>query len=349
MNNLLSFLMLLPVLCFSQDRDGVQVMVSTENDSFAYFLNLRNDDDHYTGGAKIEVFAPEWEICQPFIPLKGAEKVRSTYGMTVTAYTPQNLGTDEVQYGDRPYASFTAFSFGKEYYKKNAFLKSELYLGLVGLDWAKNAQTYIHDGGYLGTIRPVPDGWHHQIGNEDVFVFNYAVNYLRQIEVKEFGSQKKSVFGAFYRLETNLGNYMTDIGLGLNLAWNVNTSPFIGVSIPKKKDKNEKDGLVCSWFKKDWFRMNFYVEPKLRHVLHNSTLEGTLFGDDSVYTIDHSDVRRYQFECSTGVNFTLWDTAYLGAVISGRSQEFKGAKDIHFWGGISAGFRIEKRTGSKVL
>lgn len=319
-------------LSYSQDRGGYQLMVTHDNDSFAYFLNLRNDDDHYTGGVKVELLTPEWKFYQPFIPLKNAEYVRSTFAFSVTAFTPQNLGS-EIQYGDRPYASFTALSFGKEYYGKNSFLKSELYIGFLGLDLAKDGQSYIHDEELFGTKRIVPEGWHHQIGNDNVFTFNYNVNYLKQFANKKWNGFN---FASAYRLGTNLGSYMTDVSLGLNLACNINTTPYIVGTPPAKKKKE----AILMKKKKKLLRVNIYIEPKLRHVLHNSTLEGALFADNSVYTINHSDIRRYQFEGSTGVNFNFFDTAYLGFTINGRSQEFKGAKDVHYWGSLSLGLRL---------
>lgn len=311
---------------FSQNRDGYQMMITHENDSFVYFLNLPNDDDNYTGGIKAELFAPEFKFWQPFIPLKNAQKIRSTLAVSIVAFTPNVLNSSTIQYGGRPYASFSAISIGKEYYSDRSFLKSELYLGFFGLDFAKNAQTYIHKKGVLGTIRPVPEGWHNQIGNKNIFTFNYAVNYLKKIKIF-----KTNNIAPFLRLDTNIGSYITDVSVGLNLAYNLNTSPFLSGQIEHL--------LETGNMKK--FRFNTYVEPRLRHVLYNSSLEGALFGDSSVYKIPHSDVRRYQFELNTGMNFSFWDVFYLGAVVSGRSQEFKGGKRIYYWGGINFGVRWE--------
>ncbi len=319
--------------CFSQDRDGYQVMITTENDSFMYFFKIPNNDDHYTGGAKVELFTPEIDKWMPFCTLKNAEKNRSTFGLTITAFTPLDLGAD-IQYGDRPYASYTALSFGKESYAEKSFLKSELYLGFFGFDLAKNAQRYMHQKKWFGTKRIPPEGWHNQIGDEDNnFTFNYAISYLKNMASSNGG------FVAAYRLDTNIGNYMTDFAAGLHLGYYLNTSPFVSGSIPKERKKDAK-GMKMRNTKRA-FRFRVFAEPKLKHVLYNSTLEGALFGDHSVYTIPHSDIRRYQFEYNAGIDINFWDTIYCAFTLSGRSQEFKNAKEFHYWGGVSLGWRWE--------
>ncbi|MGY5355014.1 lipid A-modifier LpxR family protein [Wenyingzhuangia sp. IMCC45467] len=337
------FLVLFPLFCFSQDRDGYQFMITHENELFVDFINLPNDDDNYTGGVKLELFTPGIKKWNFFIPLKNALDVRSTFAFSVVAFTPTNLGSHNIQYGDRPYASFTALSLGKEYYSEKSFLKSELYLGFLGLDLAKKGQSYIHDNHWFGTTRDVPNGWDHQIGESGVFAFNYSVSYLKHIDKISYKD-----FISALRLNASLGNYMIDAELGLNLAYNLHTSPFVGAQIPVKKkynkrgtllNQNDIDDVVVQ--KKRKFRLNAFIEPKLRHVLYNSTLEGSFWGDNSVYVIDHSDIRRYQLEFNTGINISFWDVIYLGAVVSGRSQEFKGGKKNHYWGGVSLGFRIE--------
>lgn len=332
MNKIITIILFFITLsCFSQNRDGYQLMVTLENDSFVYFLGLPNKDEHYTGGAKVELFTPKIKAkWLPFLKLKKAEKYRNTFALSIAAFTPFDL-SEGIKYGDRPYASYTALSFGKESYAEDSFLKSELYLGFLGLDYAGNAQSYMHKNEWFGTKRIIPKGWDNQIGYEEKnFTLNYAITYLKNLKSNKWGGVLA------YRLDTNLGNYMLDFGAGLRFAYNLNNSPFLtGIII-----KNQKKEIVKVKPIKKNLRLNVFFEPKLKGVLYNSTLQGALIKDKSIYKIPGSDIRRVQFEFNSGINIALCDFAYLDFTVNGRSQEFKGAKRFHYWGGVNIGARF---------
>lgn len=85
------------------------------------------------------------------------------------------------------------------------------------------------------------------------------------------------------------------------------------------------------------FRFNLFVEPHVRLAAYNATLEGLMFGDNSISKIPHNEVKRFLFEINAGVNLTLWDILYLRYSFYGRSREFIGGKAFHTWGGITLG------------
>jgi hypothetical protein len=319
---------------FCQGKHGCQILISTEND----FLGINNEDENYTGSLKVELSVPgfKWKYL-PFIRNTEEENLNITrFGFGGTAYTPQDLANEDVVIGDRPYASLTFFNFGNTFYNKNLKLKieSDIIIGYIGAPAPGNAQSYIHENHWFGTDRPIPKGWDNQIGYDGSFILNYNTRFQKFIY--SFGSKnvnKNSWLVIDGVGKIDLGNYMINLQGGIKLNFfNLNTGILqdYNVNIPSLVD-NETE-------KRKNFRFNLFVEPYFRIVGYNTTLEGLMFNDSSVYKIPHSDINRFLFEINAGVNFTFFDTIYIKYSMFGRSQEFEGGKSFHSWGGITIGF-----------
>jgi hypothetical protein len=83
--------------------------------------------------------------------------------------------------------------------------------------------------------------------------------------------------------------------------------------------------------------LNIFAEPHIRFAAYNSTLEGPLTNDQTVYNIDHGDVKRIFFEMNAEVNLLPGDVLYLRYSFYGRSREFVNGKSFYTWAGVTVG------------
>ncbi|MFC4818506.1 lipid A-modifier LpxR family protein [Flavobacterium sp. GCM10023249] len=325
--------------CFelsAQGKEGFQVLITHEND----FLTIANKDENYTGGLKLETLFKEIKgKGLPFLKYRGENTLTiSRIGMGATAYTPQDLGSEAVVVGDRPYASLVFVNFGANSYHlvRNEMLQSEVLLGIMGTSLPGNAQAYLHENHWFGSERPVPKGWNNQIGYKGSFIINYNTRFQKAL------FSKNSVNSDFQWLavhgvgKVDLGNYMihAQAGLKLNLLnWN---STLLQDQYPNLETLTRNETTTKK------IRCNLFAEPTVRFVGYNATLEGLLFKDNSIYKIDHSDVKRMLFEINAGFNLTLYDVFYLRYSHSGRSREFEGGKSFHNWGAVTLGFSPQR-------
>ncbi|MEO5893685.1 MAG: lipid A-modifier LpxR family protein [Ferruginibacter sp.] len=330
----LLLVLLLPVDSFvsGQGTGGLQVLLTVDND----FFGFDNKDESYTGGAKVEVLVPGLKLkWVPFYKFKGESAINiQRFAVGGTAYTPRDISVESVIKGDRPYASLMFLSAGNNSYSKNRkwIMQSDIVIGVMGARGPGSAQAYIHSHHWFGSERPVPKGWNNQIGYDGSFVANYNTRLQKKI----VGTGHNN---GFEWLQLNLtgrldlGNYMTNIqpGVKLNLLnWNT------GILQEYSPDILTLNNVSVAGSGKI-IRFNIFAEPQVRFAAYNSTLEGALFNDHSIYKIEHSNVKRILFEINGGANLLIGDILYIRYSFYGRSREFKGGKPFHTWAGITVG------------
>ena len=332
-----SLLLLFMLFCLCEIKaqgKGFQVLVTTEND----FLAISNKDENYTGSIKIEAQFPELIKWLPFFKYKNPEESLTIqrFGIGGLAYTPQNLAATQPVIDDRPYASLMFINIGNTSYNlvNGAVLQSEFVIGAIGTSLPGNAQAYIHEHNWFGSTRDVPMGWDNQIGYHGSFILNYNARIEYPVFAGLNAEQKCNWMQLRLRGGAELGNYTDNIkgGLKINIL-NLNAGIMQDYSpgVPGtflKKAKGPSPAI----------RMNVFVTPEIRVVAYNATLEGLLFSDHSVYKIPHSDVNRLVFDISAGANVLIKDRFFVRYAMYGRSQEYSGGKNFHYWGGISLGY-----------
>lgn len=338
MRILLWIFLSLPICLFGQSIQGFQALLTIDND----FLGIKNKDEDYTAGAKLEILTPgiDWKWI-PFIRFKRDSSYtihRFSFGGGV--YTPQNLASKAVVVGDRPYASITYLTLGTVSYSFNSNFRgnisSDIMIGLIGAAGPGNIQSYMHENHWGGTNRPIPKGWNNQIGFGGSFVASYTIRAQGLI-----GHAQKDSGTHFKWMDPNwvakaeIGNYMSTLqgGLRINL---------LNVGMGILQDYNPTLTTITrpettSDKKNKWFSVNLFVEPTLHFVMYNATLEGLLFNDQSVYVIPHSQINRTLFQLTAGVNLILGDVLFFRYTMYGRSQEFTGGKSYHSWGSMTMG------------
>jgi hypothetical protein len=101
----------------------------------------------------------------------------------VLIFTPRDLASSDVVYGDRPYASLFFLSVGRRYVSTDSDVayNSSFTFGIMGLHAADSLQHALHS--MTGSTQP--QGWSHQIsaGGEPTIRYNTA----RQALLGEFG------------------------------------------------------------------------------------------------------------------------------------------------------------------
>jgi hypothetical protein len=345
--SLLSIIVFLFSLDINAQGKGFQVILTTEND----FLAINNADENYTGSLKIEAQFPEVAKWMPFFKYRtpGKSLTIQRAGIGGTAYTPQDLVSSEPVTNDRPYASLMFINFGNTSYntESGAVLQSELVFGLVGTSLPGNAQSYIHEHRWFGTDRPIPMGWDNQIGYKGSLV----INYNSKIEYPIFPGFDTGTNTSWLQLRVrggaDLGNYTANLKAGfkmnivnLNAGLMQDYSPnILGASIRGLTNNISAIDKPVNYPK---IRMNVFVTPEIRAVAYNTTLEGLMFSDHSVYKIPHNDITRVVFDISAGFNILLYDQYYFKYAMYGRSQEYSDGKNFHYWGGISLGYSPAK-------
>lgn len=346
------------IVCFSlfgQEEVETKILFTHENDLFGF---INNNDENYTGGFSLELQFPEIDFIQPFFKLYNSKNIQRI-SLAGAGYTPQNLETNKPVIGDRPYASFAYLGYGLiSINKYGTVLSSELNIGFMGLSGPGKVQSWIHDSKFfkLITDRPVPEGWHNQIANGGALMINYNFkystkfnNHLSDIEINENINKKIKYFDTALQLGLDLGNYMTNLNLGLyidvfnlnnNTSLEYDSSSTIQKNIIKEKSKFKSVVLNPTRDNSKKFKMNLFFKPNIRFAIHNSTLEGLLFNDNSIYKIPSEEVKRILFEFSTGVNLNFKKRWLLRYSMSARSREFKGGKSMHYWGGVTIGYEF---------
>jgi hypothetical protein len=147
-------------------RDRGAVNFQFENDIFG----LLGEDLHYTQGMRLSWLTAEgdvWDwVCAmarsvPFFPDGG--RLRATYALGQSLYTPEDIKTPELVVDDRPYAGWLYAATGLVADTGHSLDTVEFSIGVVGPSaMGKELQTWFH--GIIAS--PIPRGWDNQLHDE---------------------------------------------------------------------------------------------------------------------------------------------------------------------------------------
>lgn len=174
---LISFLIITlfhPISHATEEERGIGIYVDQD-----FFVPFTNEDRDYTMGVAFEFFWGKDKGLYPFDNL--VRQAAELLGMTDSdkniiysfmlgslAYTPDDLSDTQPIYNDRPYSSLIYLSNKRVRANDTDALAAEILLGLIGTNFARNAQSEFHSiyRDIAGTSEPVePRGWGHQISN----------------------------------------------------------------------------------------------------------------------------------------------------------------------------------------
>ena len=278
-----------------------------DNDYFA------STDKNYTQGYNFELVAPFLKknpVNYLFLkPLNSEYK----YGLSIEhiGYTPDNIKSTEIQYGDRPFAAsimIKSFTVATDTINNSRFVSS-LNLGLIGPGaFGKEMQVAIHKA----TGNTIPGGWQNQIKND--LALNYEVSYEKQLV------RYKNLFSLASNTNLRLGTLFTNASIGLNATIGIINSPFTTV-----KNKNK-------------FQLYIYSQPIVNAIGYDATLQGGLFNKESPYTISSNSINRLTAQFNYGIVLQT-KTMYFEYSRTLLTREYNLGNSAE-WGGIKIGFKL---------
>lgn len=284
------------------------------------YFRFSYDNDFFTATDMNYTQGYNFELVSPFFSKNPINKLFykpkesfNRFGLTWEhiGFTPANIVSPEIQYGDRPFASsfmLKSFMISTNIKRKSRF-SSALNLGIIGpAAFGEWMQVEIHKA----TGNVIPYGWRHQIKNH--LVINYEVGFEKQLfNLNDYVSVQTSS-------NVRLGTLFTDASIGASAMLGVFNSPFNRL--------NEKN-----------FQLYLFAQPLLTVVAHDATLQGgVLSKKKSSYVIESSKINRFRTQGNAGIVMKVGGM-YFEYTQSIQSKEFKGAS-YYRWGGVKAGFEF---------
>jgi len=310
-------ILLFPNFLLAQKIDNMVSFRDIKSTNYFRF-NYDNDyfastDQNYTQGYNFELASPTLKknpINYFFFKPKSSE---FKYGLSIEhiGYTPDNIKSTEIQYGDRPFAAailLKSFTIATDTVQKSRFISS-LNIGLIGPGaFGKEMQVAIHKA----TGNTIPGGWQNQIKND--LVLNYEVGFEKQLLCIE------NILSLQTDTHLRFGTLFTNVSLGMNATLGIINAPFSAI-------KNENK-----------FQLYLYSQPILKIIGYDATLQGGLFNGKSPYTISSEKVERFTAQNNYGIILQTRSLffEYSRTMITREFESGSSAK----WGGIKIGFKI---------
>ncbi len=306
-----------PVVLSGQKINNLASFRNIAGDKYFRF-NYENDyfaatDRDYTQGYSFEVVIPSLSknpVNKLFVTSKNS---RQKYGLAIehNGYTPYRYESDQIQYGDRPFAAaimLKSFKISTDTIHKSR-IGSALNIGLIGPGaFGGEMQTAIHEA----TGNDIPQGWQYQIKND--IVLNYEINYEREL------LRYQNYFLLQGNARLRLGTLNTDAAIGI--------ATMIGLF---SADWDNKVG-------KAKYQFYLYSQPMISLIAYDATLQGGIINRESPYTISSNNLHRITAQNNYGV------------VIQTRSMFFEYSRSVitrefstgraSGWGGIKLGFKF---------
>ncbi|PHR46794.1 MAG: hypothetical protein COA32_09950 [Fluviicola sp.] len=283
------------------------VRVNYENDLFY------GTDKNYTQGLNLELVLPSIRK-NPINHLFYQPKLSIIrYGLIVehNSFTPDRYDLEEIQYGDRPFAStltFKSFLIAIDTLKASR-ITSSLSLGVIGPNaFGNEVQTVIHEV----TESSIPMGWKNQIKND--IVINYEIGYEKQL------LKYRNLFSLQTNVNGELGTLLTNASVGFNTAFGIINAPFSSTTM------------------RNSFALYIYAQPLIDIIGYDATLQGGLFNRKSPYTISSERIERFIGRLNFGIVFKL-KSVYIeySSTIQTKSISTGSASK---WAGIKLGILL---------
>jgi lipid A 3-O-deacylase len=289
-------------LSFKNISDDRYLRINYENDFFSA------TDIYYTQGIHLELVSPamrKFPLSRLLFHLH-AGSTRYGVGLEHDGYTPTNISTPTIRYGDRPFTAclfLKTFDISIDPEHKQRF-STALSTGVIGqAAGGMEMQTAIHR--WLNDI--TPHGWPNQIHNDAII--NYQADYEKQLV------QAGNYFSLDVDGMARAGTLSDKAAAGTTMMMGYFNSPFNTVKIAG-----------------DQFRIYAYEHAEADAVGYDATLQGGVFDHTSPYTIAAKDISRFAFQNRFGF-VVIYRKLYLEYFQSLLSAEFA-TGNYHVWGGI---------------
>ena len=312
-----SIILIMPCNVLGQEIDNLLSYKDIQGENY-FRLNYENDfftatDEYYTQGVQIELVSPvfrKFPIGRLLIHPKFGI-VKYGIGIEHDGYTPSSISSDQVLYGDHPFAGclfLKTFLIAVDPVKKQRF-SSALSTGVIGpAAGAKEMQVDIHR--WLHNI--TPHGWQYQVSNDVI------LNYQAEYEKQAFQLGKYLMVDADATLR--LGTLSDKAGSGLTLMTGLFDSPLGNAQSDAKR-----------------LRIYVYEHPEAGLIVYDATLQGGMFNHSSPYIIDAKNINNGVLINRCGFVFS-YKGIYLEYFKTFQTREFQTGKP-HAWGGVQIAFK----------
>ncbi|MEM9000587.1 MAG: lipid A deacylase LpxR family protein [Bacteroidota bacterium] len=285
----------------SERTFNYEFFINTDNDSYL----LSNEDDYYTNGL---------EIGFQFLlkPIKNQKKKIAGMALGQKIYTPASIKDTTIDFLDRPYAGWLYLQSYLSLFPKDAQLRFAFDLGVTGeLSGGEAVQTLLHEVFNFDE----PKGWKNQITGE--LTANASFQYQ-----KEWINLGK--WGMYTTTDIQAGTLFTNAKQGVGFR--------LGRFTPMHATAFSKSRLGEKNLSSEFF---FFLGTSAKYVLHDTTIEGSLFSIESVHTEVATD---WIFEQQLGI-FYAKDRWTLNAIVFFMNNETEEAVS-HAYGRLSLGYRF---------
>lgn len=310
-------LFVLSSLSFGQKIENTASFRDVKSDNYFRF---HYDNDYFTATDRFYTQGYTFELTSPqlaknpinFLFIKSKNSA-DKFGLSLEhiGFTPTTIKSDEILYGDRPFAAaifLKSFKIATDTINKTR-IESSLSIGIIGPGaFGYEMQKGIHE--WIGD--EIPKGWQHQIKND--LVLNY--NLTHEKELVRF----KDYFALNSHLTARLGTLNTNASVGFSATLGLINSPF------------------TSTYHKNKFQIYLYSQPLANFIGYDASLQGGLFNRSSPYTIPDSDIERITLQNNFGI-VMQWRSLYLEYSRVLLTREFETSKS-HKWGGFKIGFKL---------
>jgi hypothetical protein len=250
------------------------------------------------------------------------------FAVGLLIFTPGDLATHEVVYGDRPYASLFFLSAGRRYVSPDADVayNSSLTFGMLGLPAARSVQHALHS--LTGSVQP--EGWSHQIsaGGEPTLRYSTA----RQALLGEYG-QGPWHGDSKWTAAGSIGT-VTETSLAFNARWGRIESPWWAFTPEQTMYVQETQPMPPPVGLDASPEIFVFAGARAKLRVYNAFLQGQFRHSDLAY--GEGDVNKTLAEVWAGVEWRTssgWALQYLARWESPELHGGSGSRSFT-WGSI---------------
>jgi len=243
-------------------------------------------------------------------------------------FTPRDLASHDVVYGDRPYASLFFVSVGRRYTSLTADVayNSSLTVGMLGLHAAEAVQSALHH--LTGSTQP--QGWSHQIsaGGEPTLRYSFA----RQARLAEFGNASWRG-DSKWTAATSIGT-VTEGYVALGARWGRIESPWWAFVPEQNMYVQETQPAPPPLPSEAPAEVFAFVGAKAKLRVYNAFLQGQF--RESALTYGWGDLNHALGEAWVGIewrNSSGWSVQYLARWESPELRSGVGSRSF-VWGSV---------------
>lgn len=305
-----------------------------EQDLFYLIDPNKNEDRNYTMGIDVGWYGEAathtylYDSLTSLDSLLGLTKyqqdIQRSMHLGVAVYTPNDLSNPNPIFDDRPYASLIYWTNRTNRVALNgeSALATELTIGVLGLNFAKEIQTFTHklQREISGSDTPEdPRGWDYQISKGGELTFHYRLESNRLLT-------RTNWYDLSYTVAGDLG-YRT--GLDAGLLWRAGTraSHFSSFTLRPGQGANlfanakpKHDNYV-------------YLYYQLSGIIYDELLQGGF--RQSTVTFSSDQIERAVHTVALGWTITFDSGSRLTFAQYMHSPEYKGPnRRNHYWGGF---------------